>query len=242
MRCASARRRLSDWIDGELAPAASGELSAHVDGCPACSRIAAQLREVSRLVADLPRAEAADPVAPAVLTGLEVETRGPGLGFLFRRFGAARPFMVPSLFPAALVLVTVLAAALAIGSGGGPQSGRIAGAWGVVAASGTESNPLFPSAEIGLPHEQDGGLLAADALLAGPSEGALFLETVVARDGTVADVTVLHGDAAEDGPLLEALRRQIYEPARFQGRPVAVSVYRLISRHEVLATGVIAGS
>jgi hypothetical protein len=59
------------------------------------------------------------------------------------------------------------------------------------------------------------------------------VETVVARDGSVAGVTVLGGDARSDGALLDALRQQTFEPVRYRGRPVAVSVYRLISRMEV---------
>ena len=54
----------------------------------------------------------------------------------------------------------------------------------------------------------------------------------MARDGTVAGVTVLQGDPRR-GALLEALRQQRFEPVRYRGRPVAVSVYRLISRMEV---------
>ena len=64
-------------------------------------------------------------------------------------------------------------------------------------------------------------------------EGTFFLETVVARDGSVSAVTLLTGDSVQARPIVDALRRERFEPARFQGRPVAVSVYRLISRLEV---------
>ena len=66
---------------------------------------------------------------------------------------------------------------------------------------------------------------------------ALYLmpygRSIVARDGSVAGVTVLQGDPDGEGALLDALRQQRYEPVRYRGRPVAVSVYRLISRMEV---------
>jgi hypothetical protein len=208
-------------------------VNAHVGACEECARRAAELREVSRLLGELPQLEAADSVAQGVLTRLEVETRGPGLGMVLRRFGAARPFIMPSLVPAALVLVTVLAATLALDSGSHPRLPAGIASWGVVPAVGTESNPVFPSAGIGLPRERDGGRLAPDALLAAAGEESLFVETVVARDGTVSTVTVLRGDAEQAGPLLEALRRQRFEPTRYRGRPVAVSVYRLISRMDV---------
>ena len=51
----------------------------------------------------------------------------------------------------------------------------------------------------------------------------------------VSAVTLLDGDSRQARPLLDALRRERFEPGRFRGRPVAVSVYRLISRMEVRA-------
>jgi len=231
MKCAEVGRQLSDWLDGDLPPAIAGAIDAHRAGCRECRARAEELREVSRLLGDLPHLEAAESVAQEVRTRLEVETRGPALGLLFRGFSAARPFIMPSLVPATLVLVTLLAAMLALDSG--PRlPGRLAG-WGAVPARGTESNPLFPSAGVGLPREREGGALAPDVLLGAAGEDALFLETVVARDGTVATVTVLHGNAEHAAPLLDALRQQRFEPTHYNGRPVAVSVYRLISSMDV---------
>jgi hypothetical protein len=233
MRCGAVRRRLSEWIDGELPPETARAVGSHVGACEECGRRAAELGGVSQLLGELPRLEAAESVAEAVLTRLEVETRGPGLGMLLRRFGAARPLIMPSLVPAALVLVTLLAAALALDSGPHTRLHVGLASWGAVPALGTESNPLFPSAGVGLPRERDGGRLAADAFLDAAGEDSLFVETVVARDGTVSTVTVLQGDAEQAGPLLDALRRQRFVPTRYRGRPVAVSVYRLISRMDV---------
>ena len=81
--------------------------------------------------------------------------------------------------------------------------------------------------------QQLAALSLAPEVLAGQGEGSLFLETVVARDGSVAGVTLLEGDAGLEQPLIEALRQQRFEPVRYRGRRVAVSVYRLISRMEV---------
>ena len=233
MRCASIRRRLSAWMDGDLPPAAGRAVSAHLGTCDGCARRLAELRGVSQLLGELPRLEARESVAQAVLTRLEVETRGPGLGMLLRRFGVARPYIMPSLVPAALVLVTVLSAALALDSGAHPRLPATIASWGAVPAPGTESNPLFASAGVGLPRERAGERLDAETLLAGVGEETLFVETVVARDGTVSTVTVLAGDAEWAGPLLDALRQQRYEPARYRGRPVAISLYRLISHTDV---------
>jgi len=56
---------------------------------------------------------------------------------------------------------------------------------------------------------------------------------VVARDGSVSLVRLLDGDSQRAEPVLDALRRERFEPGRYRGRPVAVSVYRLISSLEV---------
>jgi hypothetical protein len=70
-------------------------------------------------------------------------------------------------------------------------------------------------------------------VLAEMGEGTLFLETVVARDGSVSAVNLLDGNFRQAAPVLEALRRERFLPGRFNGRPVAVSVYRLISSMDV---------
>lgn len=233
MRCARVRRHLSAWLDNELPPAVGRSVDAHLAGCPECDERARELQSLSQVLGDLPRLESPEPVAQQILTRLEVEQRGPGLGMLLRRFGAARPFIMPSFFPAALVLVTVLSGALALDSGARAGLPLKLASWGVVAAAGTENNPLFPSAGVGLPQEQAGARLAEDELLAAAGADSLFLETVVARDGTVSTVTVLGGDAERAAPLLAALRQQRFEPTRYRGRPVAVSIYRLISYTDV---------
>ena len=238
MTCAHVRGRLSEWLDGDLEPASARAVSRHLQGCAECRRRADELRAVSSVLAGLPRLEARDSVAVQVLDRLEMETeaRRPGLALLFRGFAAARPLMLPSLVPAGLILVSVLAGAVALDPGPLPEVHLAPGAWGVVPASGTEGNPLFPSADVSLPRETE-ALELSPELLAGQGDRSVFVETVVARDGTVAGVTVLEGGSAGEEALVKALREQRYEPVRYRGRPVAVSVYRLISHVNVEGAG-----
>jgi hypothetical protein len=233
MTCAGVRRRLSEWLDGDLEASASRTLSAHLESCATCSRRAEQLRALSGLLAELPRLEA-EPVEAPVALRLELAagSRRPALAFLFRGMAAARPFILPSLVPAGCLLLLMFGALLVVDPGPLPEVRLAPGAWTSVPASGTEANPLFPSAEVLLP-QQLAALALPPEVLAGHGEGSLFLETVVARDGSVAGVTLLEGDAGLEQPLIEALRQQRFEPVRFRGRRVAVSVYRLISRMEV---------
>jgi hypothetical protein len=244
MTCERVRGRLSEWLDGDLEPGAARSVSYHLQSCEECARTADELRAVSSLLAALPRLEARESVAARVLDRLEMEAeaRRPALAVLFRGFAAARPLILPSLVPAGLILVSVLAGVLALDPGPLPEVHLAPGAWGVVPASGTEGNPLFPSADVSLPRETE-ALDLSPEVLAGTGDGSLFVETVVARDGTVAGVTVLQGSAEGEEALVRALRQQRYEPVRYRGRPVAVSVYRLISRVNVEQAGpVITGS
>ena len=240
MRCRSVWPELSAYLDGDLASGAARAIALHLAGCPACAERARSLAAASQLVGDLSTLACPESVALRVLDRLEVESRGPGLALLFRSFRAARPLFLPSLVPAAAILLGVLAVALVLDGDPGPlppASVKVLGAvWDPrVPAYGTEGNPLFPSGEVSLPRARRGDSLP-ESVLAGMDEGTLFLETVIARDGSVSVVNLLGGDPQQAGPVLDALRRERFEPVYLRGRPVAVSVYRLISRMDVWAS------
>jgi hypothetical protein len=236
VRCRAVEGRLSALVDGELPAAEAREVGGHLRDCSACRGRERSLRAALALVSELPRLQSPEPIAPLVRDRLEMQSRKPGLALVFRPSRAARPLILPSLFPAALVLLTILAGALALDQDPRSLSSAVAhvreDVWeGRLPAWGTEGNPLFPSNEVGLPRARLERM--PDGVLASMTPETFFLETVVARDGTVSAVTLLHGDSEQAQPLLEALRRERFEPVRYRGRPVAVSVYRLISCLEV---------
>jgi hypothetical protein len=239
MNCRGVRRRFSEHRDDALLAADARDVAAHLEACPGS---AAAWRSYNRdlgLLRDLPVLEPRGEVAVRVFDRLEMR-RQPGLSMIFRPFGAARPLILPSLVPAAFVLVAVLSGALALGRSADPlpmvrTSTSLAG-WGdALGPSGTESNPLFSMTEVSPPRMRSRETVPT-YLLDHPGQGTLFVETVVARDGSVSAVTVLGGDSDLARPVVDAMRRERYEPARFRGRPVAVSIYRLISRMEVWGT------
>ncbi len=241
MTCCGVRRRLSAYLDGDLRPAEAGRVGIHLEACAECAERWRALRSALGALSALPRLEGSDGISARVLDRLEMERRGPGFALLVRRWGAARPLIIPSLLPAALILMVVLAGALALDRvtdpGPLPEVAARGGAetWSLSAPSGSEGNPLFPSAGVTAPRAR-GAAFPDQVVLTEMAEGTLFVETVVARDGTVSTVTLLNGDSRQARPLLEALRRERFEPGRLRGRPVAVSVYRLISRMDVLAS------
>jgi anti-sigma factor RsiW len=225
MKCARIRSRLSLYLDGDLAPAAAGAVTAHLESCPACARHLDSLQSALASLASLPVLAPAEGIAARVFDRLEVESRGPGLALVFRSFLASRPLILPSFATAALLVMTVLVGAVAVDRPALPTANR-------AAAAGTEANPLSP--DIGLPQARsEGWVWTSQDALAQMGEGTLFVETVVGRDGSVSAVTLLDGERARAEPVLDVLRLQKFEPVRVAGRPVAVSVYRLISRMDV---------
>jgi hypothetical protein len=233
MTCRDVQPRLSAYVEADLGSAQSRGVSAHLRECAACASRLRMLRRNMDVVGELPRLASRESLAARVLERVEGERRGPGLA-VFRTFLASRPLILPSLIPAIFVLVTVLSGAILL-DGGRQRSFSFAEGVsdGRSGDSGTESNPLFPSSDVGLPRVRGRRLVGVDVSEAG--EGTFFLETVIARDGTVSAVTLLDGDSSQARAIVDALRRERFEPVRLHGRRVAVSVYRLISRLEVRA-------
>ncbi len=236
MICFLVRRRLSAFVDGELPAAQSQDVSSHLRACTGCGERLLSLRAALDGLADLPRLEPRDPIASRVFDRLEVENRGPGLATLFRSKLATRPLILPSLVTSSLILAVVLTSALALDRP--RRAGRSVAAsdeaWPDVhqPAWGTEANPALPFAGVAVPRARS-GYSSADMLGDTGGEGTLFLETVVARDGSVSMVTLIQADQEQARPVLDALRQQRFEPVQYRGRPVAVSIYRLFSRLDV---------
>ena len=235
MTCRAARLSLSAHHDGELSPLAAQALTRHLDECAGCRERWVSLNEALSGLADLPRLSCPESISGRIFDRLDMENRQPGLALLFRSFAARRPVMLPSLVPAVLVLAAVLFGALLLEQGNEPLPAVHARteAWDMsVPPAGTETNPLFLTEEDSMPRARTGPVVPR-YLLEQRGEGSVFIETVVARDGSVSAVNVLDGDLEGLAPVVSALWLERFDPVRVHGRPVAVSVYRLISRMEV---------
>jgi hypothetical protein len=239
MNCRSMRRRFSEHRDRALAEGDARGLSAHLEACRPCATAWRAFNDDLDLLVESPRIPATGEVAARVFDRLDMERRQPGLSLVFRPFGTARPLILPSLVPAAVVLAGVLSGALALDHAPAPlptvPASARAQSWEAIASpSGTEANPLFSMEDVSPPRVRAEGAVPL-YLLDHPGQDTLFVETVVARDGSVSAVNVIGGDSEKARPVVDAMRRERYEPARFRGRPVAVSIYRLFSRMDVWA-------
>jgi len=234
--CRRVRRRLSAYMDGDLEARSAHLVAAHLDACPECGARWRSLRAAVEMLAEAPRLECRERISSRVRDRLDVEIRSAGLALVLRPTWKARPLILPSLVPAAAVLFVALGVAFTLDRDPEPLptvATRGAESWGPTGASGTESNPVFVSSEVSAPRVRTAAPIGD--LVTALGDEPIFLETVVARDGSVSTVTLLGGDSQQAGPLLEALRHERFEPGRRHGRPVAVSLYRLISRTDVHA-------
>jgi hypothetical protein len=237
MKCRAVRSHLSEYLDCELPHDVMGAVARHLETCADCAAVQRDMSRSSELLAALPRLQA-PPIAQTLKDRLELEARSPGLQFLYRPALLARPLILPSLVPAMAVFVVILASVLFLDRSREPwvptQAAARGEAWSPrTPLSGTESNPLFPSTGVAVPQVR-ARIAVPEPLLDSPGEeSSLFFETVVARDGSVSAVTLIDGDSEQGRVLVDALRRERFEPVRLKGRPVAVSLYRLFSRMEV---------
>jgi len=106
MDCRTCRDRLSEHLDGMLAPPARDRVLAHVNGCEDCRRELGLLRATVAAVADLDPGAPAPELAERIIARLErdpaVTARGAETG---RRWSGAR---FASTIAAALVLIVAL--------------------------------------------------------------------------------------------------------------------------------------
>jgi anti-sigma factor RsiW len=236
MRCRDVRARMSDYLDEALGAREAQAVAEHLQTCASCAAEWTSLSAAVQAVRTLPRLRSSGSIAFRVLSQLEVQSRGPGLALLFRPAWRARPLIFPSLVSAALVLASVLAGVAALNQE--PKgvlelpAATTQARW---APYGTEANPLFLSSGVTTPRVRARSDTEQVALAGWPGD-SLFFETVIGRDGSVADVKLLNGTSDHARAVADALRGERFEPARLRGRPVAVSVYRLISHMEVRAT------
>jgi len=229
MSCSRVRRDLSEYMDNELSGPQLHAVTAHLDACAPCTRHLDELRRACETLTSLPRLTAPEPLAAGVLDRMEVESRGPGLALLFRSARAARPLMFPSVLPAALVLLCSSSVVLMMGA-------RDVRSYNEAHASGSDTDPVSPGGGVSSPQTASDIFVDYQLSLMPSQSQSLFVETVVAPDGRVLNVTLLEGDSYRAAPILKEMRYQRYMPGLSeQGEPVKMRAYRLFDSVEVRA-------
>jgi hypothetical protein len=227
------RTQLSSYMDGDLEGARTREVSLHLEACAACSDRLRELARASEALSSLPRLHCPEPLAARVLDRLEVESRGPGLALLFRSAWNARPLFVPSILPAALVLVCTLSVVFSMGTHDVRAGVARARLQNSVPVWGTEAYPFWTAGSVQAPESETDIVFAQE--LIGMSEQSFLITTLVNQDGKVSDVRLLEGDSKAAEPILAGLRQQRFRPGRVGDRAVSTRDIRLYTTLEVRA-------
>jgi len=118
---------------------------------------------------------------------------------------------------------------------GGTGPGYVGVPWGVTGGGGPpwgpgdvldglrDEQPVYLTSEVTPPEKTTHvNPVYPETARVSRSEGAVILQIVIGRDGSVEKVTVIKADPLFEAAALDAVRRWKYRPAMYNGRPVRV--------------------
>jgi hypothetical protein len=240
LTCASVRRRLTAFHDRELPVGEQIAVAAHLEGCPPCSREAAELGELSAVIrvsipgSDVERDDLSG-LRADILSRLKQE-RDDMLGARLQRFLDDVHLVWIGMAAAAATLIcsTLMAGVLHYASP--ERDDSLAALIAVLASPGSNENPLrlepydmqFPS---------PGADVVPAALVSSMTqdEAILTLQAIVTREGTVGALELLSDqhDRKQIEQLLDAISAARFSPAQQRGSPVAVNMVWLLAHTTV---------
>jgi len=241
-RCRTVRRWLEADHDGRLAPGRQATLAAHLERCRGCRRVRDELLRLGAAlrqagVAHRPDDAVLAPIAPLVLAGLASE---PDVGWWHRLRDTLveRPRLWFVSGAMAATMGGILLAATVLGLGVTTHPGSLASLLEAYDYLGSNTNPVWSSVGVSLPHVRPDTRTAAILIEPFPPLQLkhLALSGVVTREGALTGLEVLHDDTP-DAELARALSRLAsdvrFVPARARGRAVAMNVVWVLERTTV---------
>jgi hypothetical protein len=252
MTCRATRRRLAEYHDRELSIEDQIAVQAHIDGCADCWREAHDIAKIGeglrtmaatsgqgwhRELAGLPS---------GVVSRLSAERQasfGSRLGRMFEDMHfvwAAGGATMATLACGVIIHGLLLTAAR-------ERPDSLAGVLSALATSGENENPAPIAARMLLPRADADMVMPAAVVSHGHDEDAvLAFSAVLTREGTVSNIELLGSDdqrrdlalqrdSRELLEILDAASTARFEPARYEGVPVAVNMVWLVARTTVRA-------
>jgi len=113
MSCHDYRDAIAEFVDGTLDPARQRELERHVEGCPACRALVADLKTIQAAAFTLDRVELPSHLLPALRARLAEEPRPAARGRLFA-FPVSRAARTAWLAAAAALLMITTAGIMSL--------------------------------------------------------------------------------------------------------------------------------
>ena len=243
LSCASVRRRLDRWHDGELAPSEQYAVEHHLSGCPPCAAEARAISELGNLMREVAvsRALAADDVLglrAAILARRKAEAEvslTARLGELFQDMHLVWAGL--SATAATAVCVGLLAGMAYLSPP--ERADSLSGLLGAMAEPGSDRNPVALGATVRPPRGYAPDAVPA-ALSSASEEDLVFaLAAVVTQEGRVSHSEVLLANREDRDVvlrLMNAVSEARFQPASRAGEPVAVNLVWLITHTTVRAS------
>lgn len=251
MTCRNARRRLAEYHDGELTVEEQIAVQAHLDRCAECWREAQtltalrdNLRALATTTADgWPRELAGFPAG--VVSRLTAERHES----LFNRIGRLFEDMHFVWAGAGATVATLACGVIIHGlllTAARERPDSLAGVLSSLATSGENENPAPIAARMLLPRADADMVMPAAVVNHGMDDAVLAFSAVLTREGTVSNIELLGSDdhrrdaalqrdSRELLEILDAASTARFEPARYEGVPVAVNMVWLVARTTVRA-------
>ena len=246
LSCATTRRRMSAFCDGELELRERIAVETHLGSCDACAAEADAIREVGAALRTTARAACGgeegesdiDLVGRSVLPRVKAE----------RNYSFAHRFEESfddmHLVWAAICSMLAMGAATALLLSFVHQAAQPESLAALVQALSRESASRLQSYQLELPRVYPDAVMPATAMNQLGREDAVFaLAAVVTRDGSLSEIELLvdGNDTTERTEttrrltydLLDAASTARFEPARQNGAPVALNVVWVLTRTTV---------
>ena len=241
--CGDIRKQLAAFHDGELSIDRRITIDVHLDHCRACSRTARQLAAIR----DALQASAADrrvnqPAGESVQARVVARVGAERLAGLSQRLNGLAEDMHVVWAMVGATAATILCAlvAFAVLAYASPRrADSLAGVLAVLAAPGSNENPIRPDSPMIFPRVDPLARPGALLLTVMDAPDDLFVvAAVLTREGTLIGLEELpgadriRGDASR---LLDAAAAARFQPARLGRTTVAVSVVWLMAHTTVTA-------
>lgn len=240
LTCATVRRRLPAFYDRELTIPELIEIESHVTDCPPCASELKDLRTVGDVLRDAAAPGPADDwtgLQSGVISRMRAEAHESWTAQLSRMFDDMHLVWIG--LAAAVATIVCGSVALGVVHFASPErEDSLAAMIQVISApSGSDLNPVINDQFLQVPTVPERG--AIEVMLAQPlthDELVLALNAVVTQDGRVSGISVLSTEGRhprEMSPILWAISKARFEPARMGTERVAVNLVWLLAHTTV---------
>lgn len=257
LTCASARRRLQAFHDGELSVADQIAVASHLEWCDECSEAFEELQTVGTVLRmALPGRTALEGDAhvtfpAAVVNRMKAERTVSWSVRLQLMFEDAHLVYAGGAAAVAAVVCVVVMLGMMRFVNDTPRPDSLAALIHLL-TPGSNQNPVAPRPDVLMPKSLDEAFVTGSGLdawsVGGSDDAAFMLAAVVTREGRVENLELLRQTGEEVAAtesqavadLMDAVSRARFEPASVEGLPVAVNMVWLVAHTTVRGTAEVA--